>query len=149
MRAIGEPLTADESAALIAACRSFMHVPFRHQGRNPAIGLDCAGMVAAALKVIGRPIADLKGYGREPHKNGLRDMLVANLGPALSKAEMQPGDVALVKFDGDPRHVALVTDIGGRLGMIHVHSENKRVQEHGIGVAGDRWFDCIVEVFRP
>jgi len=149
MRAIGEPFTADESAALVAACRSFMDVPFRHQGRNPTIGLDCVGMVGAGMNVIGRPYMDRKGYGREPHKNGLRDMLVANLGAAVPRAEMRPADVVLVKFDGEPRHVALITDIGGRLGMIHVHSENKRVQEHGIGVAGDRWFDCIVEVFRP
>jgi len=149
MRAIGDPLTPDESAALVAACRSFMGVPFRHQGRNPAIGLDCVGMVGAGMNLIGRPYTDRKGYGREPHKNGLRDMLAANLGAAVPMAEMRPADVVLVKFDGEPRHVGLLTEIGGRLGMIHVHSENKRVQEHGVGVAGDRWFDGIVEVFRP
>lgn len=149
MRALGEPLTAEESAALIAACRSFMGVRFRHQGRNPEIGLDCAGMLGAGLRKIGRTFLDVKGYGREPHKNGLRAALVSNLGPPIAMADMRPGDVPLMRFDGEPRHVGVLTDLGGRLGLIHVHSENKRVQEHGIGHAGDRWFDCIVEIWRP
>lgn len=149
-RAIGPPLTAEESAAFVAACRSFMGVRFRHQGRNPATGLDCAGMAGAAMKAIGRNFVDLAAYGREPHKDGLRRYLVANLGSPVPKESMSSADVVLMRFDGAPRHVGVITLLpDARTGMIHVHSECKCVAEHGIGGPGDRWFDCIVEVFRP
>src|SRR5690606_33015108 len=107
-RVIGAPLTAEESAALVAACRSLVgHVRFRHQGRNPEIGLDCAGMLVWALRKISRPVEDLRAYGREPHKDGLRQCLIRNLGRPLPKSGMQAGDIALMRFDCDPRHVGL------------------------------------------
>jgi cell wall-associated NlpC family hydrolase len=147
MRAIGDPLTAEESAALVEACRSLVgRVRFRHQGRNPAIGLDCAGMVGWGLWQIGRSFFDLKGYGREPHKNGLRQAMETNFGPCVPKASMQAGDVPLMRFAGDPRHVGIVTTLpDGRTGLIHVHSEMKYVAEHGL----DGYWGDIVAVFRP
>lgn len=147
MRAIGPPVTAEESAALIEACRSLVgRVYFRHQRRDPAIGLDCAGLLVWALRHIGRTPIDLKGYGREPHKNGLRQCMEANLGPPVPRESMRAGDVPLMRFKGDPRHVGLITTLpDGRMGLIHVHSEMKYVAEHGLaGYWGD-----IVAVFRP
>lgn len=145
MRAIGGPLTAAESEAMIAACRTLIHrVPFRHQGRKPAIGLDCAGLVLWGLKQIGRPVVDVRGYGTEPHKNGLRDAIEANLGPTVS--DMRAGDVVLMRFHGAPRHVALLTTMPeGHLGMIHVHADNKVVSEHSF----DGYWGDVVAVWRP
>lgn len=147
MRAIGEPLTAEESAAFVAVCRSFMGVPFLHQGRNPEIGLDCAGMLQTGMRRIGRQVQDLTNYGREPHKDGLRNMLIANLGQPVPKASMRAGDIVLIRFHGAPRHVGLITQLAdGRFGLLHVHSEMKFVAEHGIG---ERFGRLIVEVYRP
>lgn len=148
MRAIGPPLTAEESAALIEACRSLVgRVRFRHQGRNPDIGLDCAGMVGWGLWQIGRSFVDIKGYGREPHKNGLRAALETNLGHCVPVESMSAGDVPLMRFDGDPRHVGLLTTLpDGRMGMIHVHAHNKIVAEHGLD---HYWRGNIVAVWRP
>ena len=36
-------------AAIAAAARALVGVPFRLQGRDPALGLDCVGLVGAAL----------------------------------------------------------------------------------------------------
>lgn len=104
-------------------------------------------MVAAAMKAIGRAVSDLKGYGTEPHKDGLERMLIENLGPAIPKNDRRAGDVVLIRFHGAPRHVGLLTQLDdGRLGLIHVHSENKYVAEHGVG---SRFDSLIVKVFRP
>ena len=81
MRAIGPPLNAQELAAFIAEARSYLAPPvrFRHQGRSHR-GVDCAGLLLASMKAIGRPVQDLPAYGREPLGDGLRGMMVANLG---------------------------------------------------------------------
>ena len=82
MRAIGPPLTAEESAAFIAAARTQVkrRTKFRHMGRSPETGFDCAGLAQWSMKQIGRDVWDMDAYGREPHKNGLRNAMVRNLG---------------------------------------------------------------------
>lgn len=147
MRAIGPDLTAEESAALEKACRSLKdRVRFRHKGRKAHIGLDCAGLLFWGMEQIGRPTVDLPAYGRDPHKDGLRENLIRNLGPALPREQVKAGDVVLMRFHGEPRHVGLVTQLeDGRLGLLHVHAENKVVSEHGLaGYHAD-----LVAVFRP
>lgn len=147
MRAIGPPLTPVESAAFITEARTYLGVRFRHQGRSRR-GVDCAGLLLASMAAIGRPIADLEAYGREPLGGGLRAMLVSNLGDPVPKADMRPGDVALMKFRGEPSHVGLLGDyphVG--CSLIHAYAADvMRVVEHRI----DRnWNDNILEVFRP
>lgn len=147
MRAIGPPLTPEESAAFIAAARSFMGVKFRHQGRNPKIGLDCAGLPLAAMQLIGRPVTDIRGYGREPYRDGLEGALIANLGERVAKESMRAGDVVIMRFAGDPRHVGILTDYpDGGLALIHTHDTLKHVTEHRLD---EKRAASIVAVWRP
>lgn len=146
-RAIGAPLTAEESAAFIAAARSLVgKVKFRHMGRKPSTGMDCAGLPQWAMQQIGRPVWDIEAYGNEPHKDGLYQAMTRNMGEPVPLDSMQPGDVILMRFHGAPRHVGIVTQVAdGRLGLLHVHAENKVVSEHGLaGYHGE-----IVAVWRP
>jgi hypothetical protein len=148
MRAIGPPLAPAERLAFIAEARTYLDPPvrFRHLGRSRR-GVDCAGLLLGSMAAIGRPIVDLEAYGREPLGDGLRGMLVANLGEALPKAEMQPGDVALLRFRGEPTHVALLGDyLYGGCSLIHAYAAVKKVVEHRIDA---EWLGNIVEVFRP
>ena len=41
-------------AAIAAAARALVGVPFRLQGRDPALGLDCVGLVGAAMRAAAR-----------------------------------------------------------------------------------------------
>ena len=148
MRAIGPTLSGQERAAFIAEARSYVSPPvrFRHQGRTRN-GVDCAGLLLLSMAAIGRPIQDLSAYGREPLGNGLRAMLVANLGEPVPKADMRPGDVVLMRFRGEPTHVGLVADyIYGGLSLVHTFAQVKKVVEHRID---DEWMGHIVEVWRP
>ena len=146
MRAIGPPLSDAERLAFIAAARGYLGVRFRHQGRSGQ-GVDCAGLVAVCLRAIGREPADVEAYGREPLNQGLREMCVANFGEPIPKDEMRPGDVALMRFRGEPSHVGIVTDYTyGGLALVHAFAQVKKVVEHRID---DEWLASIVEVFRP
>ena len=115
-------------------------------GRNER-GFDCAGLVVWAMKKIGRSVNDISAYGREPHKDGLRENMVLNLGPQVPRESMRAGDIVLMRFDGEPRHVALLTEYpAGGLAVIHTHAHAKKVAEHRLD---DYWRGCITEVFRP
>jgi cell wall-associated NlpC family hydrolase len=149
MRAIGPLLTAEESAAFIAALRTQVkrRTRFRHQGRNPTIGLDCAGLPLWAMQAIGRPVTDIVGYGREPYRDGLEGALIANLGARVPKESMRAGDVVMMRFAGDPRHVGILTDYpDGGLALIHTHDTLKMVREHRLD---QKRRDSIVAVWRP
>jgi cell wall-associated NlpC family hydrolase len=147
MRAIGPPLTAEESAAFLAALRSCIGVRFRHQRCNPTIGLDCRGLILWAFRKIGRTPKDVRGYGREPHKHGMEAALVENLGPPIPLSEMRAVDVVLMRFDGEPRHMGVLTNHpDGGFGLIHTHDEMKYVAEHVIDARREGF---IVKAWRP
>lgn len=149
MRAIGPPLTAEESAAFLEALRSQVkrRTKFKHRRRDPRLGLDCAGLLLWAMRQIGRPVVDVDAYGREPYRNALERALTENLGAPIRKEEMRPGDVVMMKFAGDPRHVAVIGDYpGGLLSVIHTHDTLKHVAEHRID---DTRNVTIVSVWRP
>lgn len=146
MRELQPPLTAEESAAFIAAARTYMGVRFRHQGRSRR-GLDCIGLAVAALHDIDRTVWDSPAYGREPATQGLRDALVRNLGEPIPKDQMRAGDIALMRFVGEPSHVGIVTNypLGG-FALLHTFAQMKKVVEHRMDA---EWLGNITEVWRP
>lgn len=131
MRAIGPLFTEDETLEFISRARSCMGVRFKHQGRNPRFGLDCAGLPLWTIKSMGRDVVDIHGYGREPHKNGLEKAITENLGNPISVESIRAGDVVLIRFLGAPRHVAIITSHpDGGFCLLHVHDRIKVVSEH-------------------
>lgn len=148
MRVLGPPFTPEETAAFIAVARSYVNrVKFRHMGRDPKTGMDCAGVPQCAAKAIGRPVWDIPAYGRQAHKDGLREALVRNLGNPIPITDMRAGDIPLMKFDGDPKHVGILTDYPyGGFGLIHCYGTIKRVTEHRLD---SFWEKMIVQVYRP
>lgn len=145
-RALGRHLTKKETSAFIAATFEFMDVRFKHQGRSHN-GVDCAGLVVVSLDAIGRSFRDVPAYSREPLRQGLREALVDNLGDPIPIESMRAGDVALMRFRGEPSHVGIITDHPQyKFGLIHAFAQMKKVVWHGID---EGWMWNIVEVFRP
>lgn len=145
MRAIGLPFTPEESAAFVVAARSQLNVRFRHMGRNER-GFDCAGLVLWSLRSLGKPVVDIAAYGREPHKDGLREAIQANLGDPVPLDDLRPGDVVLMRFEGEPRHVGILFAHPEGLGLVHTYATVKRVTEHRLDAY---WRGCITEAYRP
>lgn len=62
-RILGAPLSDAQRHEFIRRARSCVGVRFRHQGRDPKTGLDCAGLAAWAMCGL-RMFKDVRGYSR-------------------------------------------------------------------------------------
>ena len=133
--------------ALVEQARTYLGTPFRHRGRNRG-ALDCAGLVIKSLQDLGYSPVDLKVYGREPARDGLRKVVQENMGQPIEPGQPWiPGDVLLMKFVREPHHVGLVGShpIDGLLTLIHCYGDVGSVVEH---ILDDSWKKKVLEVYR-
>ena len=110
------------SAAALAFARAaaqLVGVRFRLQGRDPATGLDCVGVVLAALGAIGRPVPAVTGYG-------LRNCDYGRFGEHFARAGLAPvsgcpaiGDVLQVSPGPGQMHLLVAAQQGG---FVHAHA---------------------------
>lgn len=149
-------LSADERAAFIANVRLFMtcgenggRVKYKHRGRSFR-GVDCIGMPAVALAMLGYRGDTPAFYSPAPDGHTLRDGLIAHFGDPIPLSQAQPGDIPLMRWHQSHgkrwfNHVGvLVPYYLGGLGIIHSLADNKEVVEHNLGTPWDR---RIVEVY--
>lgn len=110
-------LLASEAEKLIGS-------PFRLHGRDPRGGLDCIGLLAAAMAGAGRPIAVPTGYPLR--LNDLTRWLPnpQDCGFAAADLPFEAGDVVLTQPGPGQVHLAIV---GPALTWIHAHAGLRRV----------------------
>ena len=134
-------MTLDEAA------RKYLGVPFLHQGRNPAVGIDCIGLIVCAGKDCGMafPAFDSTAYGPDPAHGLLERHLQAAFGPPVPVADIGPGDVVSINFAGAVRHVGIVGKHPDGLSLIHTNSSEDCVTEARID---SRWLRRIAGVYR-
>lgn len=122
---------------VIGAARRFLGAPFAHQGRSEA-GLDCLGLllvVADTLQLQFEQQAvsaiDVPNYGHRPDVIFLRKRLNHFL-HEIDAAAAAPADVVLLKVNGSPQHLAILSDypMAGERGMIHAYAPARKVIEH-------------------
>lgn len=112
--------------ALISEARTWIGVPFVHQGRSRH-GVDCAGFIVAMMRSAGElpaDFVDVRNYARRP--NGELLQLVARH-CARTHRECS-GLLVLIRWprDVEPSHVALLT---GQT-LIHCYQRQRAVVEH-------------------
>ncbi len=122
---------------VIAAARAYLGTRFAHQGRS-ADGLDCLGLLIATADDLGlafnnQPAStlDVPQYGSRPDVVMLKKKLDGHL-VSIHFNEARAADIALLKIDGSPQHLALLTDypLASELGMIHAYAPARQVTEH-------------------
>lgn len=123
------PLSPDERDTFEAALRSRLGVPWRHMGRSGCgyghqTGLDCVGLLVFAAQSVGRTVADLSHYARDPDGT-LEQRITAHLGTPA--AAVGAGHIVLLRLPRTPRHVGYITQA-----MTIIHSY----------AGGDR---CVIE----
>lgn len=111
-------------AALAAAAEALAGVRYRLHGRDPASGLDCVGVVAAALAACGHRAAEPRGYGLRNRSVAPWLALAEAAGLAQAAGPPAPGDVVLVR-PGPGQHHLLIALAGGR--FVHAHAGLRRV----------------------
>lgn len=97
---------------------------FRLHGRDPATGLDCIGVLAAALQRIGRPAPLPTGYRLRTRFVPDLDSIAAVAGLTAVGASARPGDVLFVRCAPDQFHLMIATTTGR---YVHAHAGLKRV----------------------
>lgn len=106
---------------LIEAARSLVGAPFRAQGRDPAIGLDCLGLIIASFG-LEAPTAAYRLRGDH------RRWLIKEARPwfrKVSKGQARCGDVLLLQSGPRQLHLAIL----GETSFIHADAGLKRVVE--------------------
>lgn len=138
---------SEKRQAILNEVRSWLDTPFVHQARLKGVGCDCAALPIAAARAIGLQPEDIKGYGPIPHAGRLRRCVESQL-VRIEVAAAKPGDVFMMRFNGDEQHLAIATDYG----IIHSYSQmakngrqKGRVVEHRLN---STWRRRIVAAFR-
>lgn len=109
---------------LLAAAQTLVGSPFRLHGRDPATGLDCAGLVVSALKMIGRDAPPIAHYSRHwQDLNGVRGAaLAAGLVPAANV--LREGDVLVMRVSPVQLHLVIAATASS---AVHAHAGLGRV----------------------
>ena len=108
------------SERIVASARTLIGVRFRPQGRSAATGLDCIGLVAAAIGIPDPP----RDY---PLRGGSATRLRAALAGAglCAVTEARPGDVLVLAPGPAQLHLGIFTGDG----LVHGDAGLRRVVE--------------------
>jgi len=114
------------------AAEAMVGIPFRHQGRNPKVGVDCVGVVLCAVWSAGCDLPDCLGYGPLPRS----EVLLAELEKRARRIHMddaQPGDVLLFQYRPElPMHFAVLV---WNNYVVHAHGSTGKVVRHRLSPA--------------
>lgn len=107
-----------DAAADLVGCR------FRLHGRDPRTGLDCVGLVFAALAATGASPVAPQGYGLRNLSVDHWLHLASQSGLTPSPGPVRAGDVLLIALGACQHHLVIAA---GPAFVIHAHAGLKRV----------------------
>lgn len=134
-------------ADVVAEARTWLGTPYQHQASLKGIACDCAGLIlgiARALELL--PDKDFRapefaGYGREPSPL----MMLKACDRFLDRtARFGLGDVLVMRFEKDPQHLAIVSQVDPFY-IIHSHAMVFKVTEHRLD---EKWASRLVRAYR-
>ena len=128
---------------VVAEARSWLDVPWQHQGRT-RLGVDCAGLIVLVAKALGFSQYDSTSYQRRALGRDFMTHFRANMAQR-PVADARPGDVLLFRDSAFPCHVTILAERGGVPTLIHAHAQRRRVVEEPLE-QGD-WMDRRVACF--
>ncbi len=109
---------------LAAAALALVGTGFRLHGRDPATGLDCIGLLGAAMAACGRPLALPTGYPLRLRALGSWLPEPAVSGFARAQPPFTPGDVVMIEPGPAQFHLAIAAPGAG---WIHAHAGLRKV----------------------
>ena len=127
---------------IVAAARACVGTPFRHQGRTPGRGLDCAGLLIVVAREVGIDPVDVSGYPRRPDGN-LKAALDMQPGLERVTGTPQAGDFILFHYEDDAHEGHLGICTGANL--IHAWAHARKVAEHAFT---PEWQRRVAAVYR-
>lgn len=128
---------------VVRLARSCLGTPFRHQGRLPGHGLDCAGLViylSNALELSTEPYV-FTGYSHFPAQHKVQYELSQHL-DRIHVADAMPADVVLIADDDNHScHMGILAcDAHGEATLIHAAARYRAVVEQNVdNILRRRW----------
>lgn len=118
---------------VIEVARSWLGVPYRHQGRTKSY-VDCIGLIVGIGADLGETIEAPLDYTNSPSGQMLMERSRVQFREVTDRKEPVPGDImALWGWNRhEPQHFAICSHFGSRPTMIHAFSKRGQVVEHGI-----------------
>jgi hypothetical protein len=108
-------------------------LPYGHQ-----TGLDCVGFLIRIVSAAGRPVGDFDIYSKTSDGTVLMAEMDRQLG-ARTK-DLRAGCIVMLMLGRENPHVGLLTELDGRVTLIHCYSSHG-VVEHGFD---DAWRKRVV-----
>ena len=106
-----------QGVRVVAAARSWIGTPYRHQGARKGVWCDCLGLVRGVwAEVTGRPAQEPGGYAPDWAERAGRDRLIiaaqAHCGDPVPLGQAAAGDIILFRWrDGvSAKHAGILTD---------------------------------------
>ena len=130
---------------ILAEARTWLDVPFRHQGRNRAHGIDCVGLVikvAEEFNLLGG--FDVSDYRREPDQYKFLDHFKEQMSEKLP-ADRKPGDVLLMRDRVFTCHSVFYDVVNGKEMIVHSFATRRKVVEEELT---DEWRRNITHCFE-
>lgn len=120
-------------ADLARAAAELVGTRFRLHGRDPATGLDCIGLFAAAMRCAGQPVTLPTGYPLRLNDIGAWLPDPAAYGFTEAGGSAKPGDVVMLRLGAAQFHLAIAAP---EPGWIHAHAGLRRVVHSALLPAG-------------
>ncbi len=125
-----------QTSEFVAAALACVGARFKLQGRDPAYGLDCVGLLAWCASRVGLPVADRLDYGLHSDPAQLAAHLQASgfvdiTGAAGADEAIAPGRVLVFALSGSPNHAAISTPQG----IVHADMRLRRVVHHQLAAS--------------
>jgi cell wall-associated NlpC family hydrolase len=105
--------------AFAMAAKGLVGARFRFRGRDPRAGLDCVGVVTAALETLGSPVPSIAAYAIRQRDFGLQLDGAAAAGFEDADGRPQAGDLLLFRTGPAQVHLGVVGPDGR---LVHAHA---------------------------
>lgn len=136
---------------VIREAYTWIHTPFRTQGRIKGKAGDCVAIVIGIAHALRLSDFDYTGYGVHPVPEEMGRILDQHL-DRVPKSERRPGDILWLRDPSDrnskPGHLAIYTE---KATVIHLSSQVKNGKELGRCVEhrlSEKWERAIFRVYR-
>lgn len=130
---------------ILDEARTWMDIPFRHQGRNRTHGIDCVGLVIkVAEKFDLLKGFDVSDYRREPDQYKFLDHFKEQM-QIKPVADRKPGDVLLMRDRVFTCHSVFYDVVKDQERIIHAFATRRKVVEEELT---DEWRRNITHCFE-
>lgn len=117
-------MTCDPAAAVARAAQALVGAPYRLHGRDPRSGLDCVGLVAAALAAAGLPVDPPAGYGLRNRDPADPDAIARRCALRPVSTPVRRGDIVMARPGPAQLHLLVCA---GPDTFIHAHAGLRRI----------------------